>query len=286
MKLEGRYYKWEGNFEMRQSNYGGMVELALRLGRMKEPKDDDSCLADGVSLTMYLWDLPGYRKKQSWNPWVSVKKSTIDNAGNGLFAAKEFQKGKTLGFYVGNVVYKYPKKWTAKASEEFLQEQQGIPEDDSRTMTLVDKEGFCVMVNPCYGRNREKIAHPPLLMGMHFLNDFTKIYDEETGESSKEKMLKHNNVWVDDQGGIKATRRILVDEELFLSYEGKRPSYVDRKPKARATAKGKGTGTTTIAETIGVANIARRKGTVDSTVVQQNVRKQKFKGGPRKKKKK
>jgi hypothetical protein len=123
-------------------------------------------------------------------------------------------------------------------------------------------------------------------MGMHFLTDFTKIYHKETGESSKEKMLKHNNVWVDDQGGIKATRRILVGEELFLSYKGKRPSYVDRKPKARATAKGKGTGTTTIAEAIGVANLARRKGTVDLTVVQQNViREQKFKGGPRKKKK-
>jgi hypothetical protein len=59
MKLEGHYYKWEGNFEMRQSNYGGMGELALCLGRMKELKDDDSCLANGVSLTKYLWDLPG-----------------------------------------------------------------------------------------------------------------------------------------------------------------------------------------------------------------------------------
>jgi hypothetical protein len=43
-----------------------------------------------------------------------VRKSAIGNAGNGLFAAKEFQKGETLGLYVGNVVYKYPKKWTAK----------------------------------------------------------------------------------------------------------------------------------------------------------------------------
>jgi hypothetical protein len=90
---------------------------------------------------------------------------------------------------------------------------------------------------------------------------------------------------VDDQGGIKATRRILVGEELFLSYKGKRPSSVDRKPKARAMAKGKGTGTTAVAETIGVANLARRKETVDSTVVQQNVREQTFKEGPRKKKK-
>jgi hypothetical protein len=79
---------------MPHSNYGGMGELALRIGRMKDPKDDDWCLADGViSLTMYLWDFPHYNKKQSWNPWVSVSKSTIDNAGNGLSAAKEFQKG-------------------------------------------------------------------------------------------------------------------------------------------------------------------------------------------------
>jgi hypothetical protein len=91
------------------------------------------------------------------------------------FAAKEFQKGETVGFYAGNAVYKYPKKWRAKASDEFLQEQQGFLEDDSRTMTLVDKKGFCVVVNPCYGRNREKVAHPPLLIRMYFLNDFSKI---------------------------------------------------------------------------------------------------------------
>jgi hypothetical protein len=65
MKSEGKLYKWEGNFLMRQSNYGGMGKLALCLGRMKDPKYDEWRLADDVSLTMYLWDLPGYKKKQS-----------------------------------------------------------------------------------------------------------------------------------------------------------------------------------------------------------------------------
>ncbi len=91
----------------------------------------------------------------------------------------------------------------------------------------------------------------------------------------KEKMLKHNNVWVDDQGGVKATKRILVGQELFLSYEGKRPSYENRKPKAGATAKAKGTGTTTTAETIGVANVARRIRTAGSSVAQENPGEQK-----------
>jgi hypothetical protein len=89
-------YKWEFNLQMQESNYGGMGELTLSLGRLKDPKDDDWCLTNGVSLTMYLWDSPDYKKEASWNPWVSVSKSTIDNAGNGLFAARGFQKGETV----------------------------------------------------------------------------------------------------------------------------------------------------------------------------------------------
>jgi hypothetical protein len=88
-RSQGKLHKWEGNFKMWQSYYGGMNGGAcLCLGRLKDPKDDDWRLADGVSLTMYLWVLPDYKKKQSWNPWVSVRKLTIDNAGNGLFCCK------------------------------------------------------------------------------------------------------------------------------------------------------------------------------------------------------
>jgi hypothetical protein len=65
------------------------------------------------------------------------------------------------------------------------------------------------------------------------------------GQSLKEKVMKHNNVWVDDQGGVKATKRICVGQELLLSYEGKRRSYVDRKPKATVTAGAKATRTMT-----------------------------------------
>ena len=99
-------------------------------------------------------------------------------------------------------------------------------------------------------------------------------------------MIKHNKVWVDDQGGVKATKRIHVGEDLFLSYEEKRRLLQgDRKPKARATAELGGTGTTTAAETMGVANVARRMGAVESRVAKENPGEQKLEEGPRKKKK-
>jgi hypothetical protein len=41
----------------------------------------------------------------------------------------------------------------------------------------------------------------------------------------KEKTRKLNNVWVDDQGGVKANRRICVGKEILFSYDGKRPPH-------------------------------------------------------------
>ena len=220
-KYDGELFKWELRSELSKSNFGGMEDLVLSLNERIDRREDDWHLPVGVSLMMYLRDEPGYRKKPSWNPWFFISKSTIDSAGNGLFAAREFQKGETIGFYMGDVIYRYPSKWTEKASDEFLKDRDAILEDDSRTMGLIDKKGYRVLANPYYGKEKDKTVPPPLLMGIHFLNDFNKVYQKDTDEKSKKKMNKVNNVWVDDQGGVKACRRIFVNEELFLSYEGK-----------------------------------------------------------------
>ena len=214
-QYEGQLYKWECTFPMPESNYGGTSDLVHRLESMKDPKND-SCLPAGVSLLLSLWDAPCCKMKASWNPWFYVKKSAIFLAGNGLFAAREFQVGETIGFCVGHVVYRYPMKWTEVATDEFLEDQGSNLKDDTRTMSLVDKEGYRVLVNPTYGVDGNKIAIPSLLMGMHFVNDFTKCY---TDKALKKKVQKGNNVTVDDRGGVKANKRIYVNQELFLLHE-------------------------------------------------------------------
>jgi hypothetical protein len=54
-----------------------------------------------------------------------------------------------------------------------LADQGAILDDDSRMMSLVNKKEFHVLVNPHYGADRKKIVNPPLLMGIHFMNDLS-----------------------------------------------------------------------------------------------------------------
>ena len=232
MKHENNLFKWVFTKEMPQSIYSGVQDLLLDVKNsicQRNDLENDLELPDGCSLTMYLVDQSG--AKPCWKPWIIVQKSQVQKAGNGLFAAREFQVGQIIGFYVGYVVYKYDKRWTEKVSDEYLVYKEAILDDDSRTMLLVDKMGYRVMVNPYYGVDRTKLKRPSLLMGMQFLNDFTKVYRGEAMEDMIDRAEKTNNVWVDDQGGVRAKRRIMKGSELFLSYAGMEPLLKKKKPK-------------------------------------------------------
>jgi hypothetical protein len=58
-----------------------------------------------------------------------------------LFAAREFQPGQIVGFYVGNTIFTYPKRFTEQGSMEYLQYKNAILEDDTRTVTMLNKDG-------------------------------------------------------------------------------------------------------------------------------------------------
>jgi hypothetical protein len=189
---------------------------------------------------MSLWEEPRCNKKASWNPWFCIKKLAIDEAGNDLFAASQFQAGETVGFCVGSVIHRHPTTWTEKATQDFLADRGADLKDDSRTMSLVDNEGFRALVNPHCGVDRKRTVNPSLFMGIHFLNNF---HQSRADEALKEKTKKVNNVWGDDQGGVKEMRRIFVDEELFSPCDWKK--LPDKEEKAKKAAKAKATATST-----------------------------------------
>jgi hypothetical protein len=96
-KHEGVLFRWEFNCKMPESNCSGMKGLVSDLSNISD-ETNDWLLPEGVSATLCLMDDPEHNKKKTWNPWVCIKKSSVAEAGNGLFAAREFQKGETIGF--------------------------------------------------------------------------------------------------------------------------------------------------------------------------------------------
>jgi hypothetical protein len=239
----GKLYKWEIRYEIPASDPGGLGGLLSDLEASINPPGlpgSGLSLPKGASLVMSLLDEPPKKKNQelpnssTWHTWFRIQKSHFFAGDNGLFAAREFQEGQVLGFYVGCVLYTCPNQGTARASHRFLPEQEGVAMDDCRTLSVMNKTGYPVQVNPCYGSDKTKIGSPPWLMGGHFLGDVSRLFKGDGKEMEKrqqDSLGKLSNVLIDDRGALVATRRIPRDRELCLPFDWRsRPLQKTRGP--------------------------------------------------------
>jgi hypothetical protein len=55
--------------------------------------------------------------------WIYLAKSNFANAGIGVFAAKNFQKGGIIGFYVSEETWIAPTPCTEEPSQEYMKSQ-------------------------------------------------------------------------------------------------------------------------------------------------------------------
>lgn len=120
-------------------------------------------------------------------PWFCIKKSTITNAGFGLFAARNFAEGDRIGFY-----------WGIPAS-------RSIRKQSPYVLVKVDAVG---------GHSKPQ----QLRLGLHFMND--PAFGVKDGET-KDELLKKVNVQFGVQYDAVTTRSIKEGEELFVDYNYK-----------------------------------------------------------------
>ena len=121
------------------------------------------------------------------SPWVTVKKSALENAGLGLFAARRFEKNEVV------TIYHAPKK-----SKQ--------PIDDAYAMKY---RGWYHTVP--VGHNEM----PPYYMGAHFINDATY-----NCEDTKRKGLERSNNCTLEGLLVKARGEIRRGKEIKVSYYG------------------------------------------------------------------
>ena len=129
-------------------------------------------------------------KNQLYN-WLIVKKSNIEGAGFGLFAARDFNKGDIIGKYMGEVL------------------------DQKSDPSVLSKYAICsskIAVDSKGGLN----SGYPWYWGIHFVNDLNFVTRGIVNDSMKEK--KQSNSIINDDFIMIAIKRIKQGQEIFLDY--------------------------------------------------------------------
>lgn len=193
------FYKWEIVMP-------GVTVLPKKGSKIEIPIDDDN-------VTLRLW-MKGHNhftkndSKNSYVPWIEVRKSGAGaDAGLGVYAARTFREGTTVGFYLGKRDNgKHPKSKKAGGSNNY-------------------RLG-CWSAGGSYGHN--------LGMGMHLINDssfqFPAIQEGNNGGSLQVATLRKkakslNLLRFEMYDGVarvvvKPGKKILPGMEMTVDYDG------------------------------------------------------------------
>jgi hypothetical protein len=123
------------------------------------------------------------KTRSQWTNLFKIRRSEIPKAGNGLFAARTFTKGQTMGLFFGK----------QKKSEEC----------SVYTMATLEYGN----VDPMGGLT----SRHPLYFGIHIAND-------PIWSATEKNDGKSHNIWVGDDLIVRASCDIQRDEELYLNY--------------------------------------------------------------------
>ena len=128
--------------------------------------------------------------KNKFYKWLVLKKSTIQGAGFGLFAARQFNKGDFIGRFMGRVLDRDTKDVSEYAIATFKY--------------LIDPMGE---INSGY----------PWYWGLHIANDPTFVGRGLNDQSSIEKMAMINAI-IHKNMLMSAKVTIKMGQEIFISY--------------------------------------------------------------------
>lgn len=148
----------------------------------------------------------GETSKKQWNegyvPWFSIRKSTIPDAGKGLFAEQSFSKGACIGIYFGSIA----NNEAADESNYSLYSSKMLEKRDAIG-------GF--------------ESGAKVFMGVHYLNDpdhdrYLVGQTEETRERDSKYLPKcpkhHSNVDVYEDFVLRPLTGVSVGTEMFMDY--------------------------------------------------------------------
>ena len=143
-----------------------------------------------------------------WYDYLYLSNSTIQNAGIGLFAARELPTRTLIGYYCGVLLWHLGQMLPY---DEHMVIEPLDEETDAYTILMWDSKGEWVTVSP------GGCGEPSLYMGFQFMNDIGLSFDDEMENQSRVCRVMYNTQITED-GCVYTTRMIGKGMELLCAY--------------------------------------------------------------------
>lgn len=172
------------------------------------------------------------RLEDRWLPLFNVAESDIPRAGLGLFAARDYPQGSTLGIYLGSCMRNAI--WVRRKGDYGLNINLTTPDGKLSGGPYDATPKGMFVVDPTWPLKNKKVN--PIFFGLHYCNQTTAEHKrrqaaEETTEPPKKKQARTaeddssadeeeeaSNVVVYNDLSCVSTRNISSGEELILDY--------------------------------------------------------------------
>ena len=209
----GKLYQWIWRYEeaMKDDNdtkndKGCRVGTHLKRHVDGEVKKDSNC----VLPTCWKWVLQLRTKDKKWVNWIYVKRSNRSHANLGVFAARDFPRGSTIGYYCGKTV------WTSKVCGGEKPRVVDVVKEKELgkcgLVILIAKAKWQVIVAEEVGKEgTPEECH--LYLGMHYITSACSSF--ERGSREYEKAKREQNCVIGDDGSVKAVKKIPPHYELL-----------------------------------------------------------------------
>ena len=214
--LTGQYgslYRWRSRFDHAVANVDKACGASVFLKRHLE-EDWTKCPKKGVLPSGWKWMLQLRARDGKWVDWIYIQQSNRMVADLGVFSARDFPKGSTIGYYCGVPTWTGIAAGTAKPRRENQIDLALV--NENRECIARNKEGIWQTVIAEKVGN-EGVGEQPLYLGMHYVN--TACIGLKPNSREYDRARKSQNcLMLEHDGCMKAIKKIPRNYELLTPW--------------------------------------------------------------------
>jgi hypothetical protein len=159
----------------------------------------------------WKWVMQLQASDGKWIDWIQIQNSNRPGASLGVFAARDFPKGSTIGYVCGSVRWESDEAGRAQSSSGGWNPGEGEEETESFTFRNGKAKWQTVVAMKV---KSEEMGEEALFFGMHYVNSACYGFALESKEYDKAR--KNQNCFLSIDGSVKALKKISPNVEMLL----------------------------------------------------------------------